>query len=496
MLYGGGPGGFPAAGRASVTGADVLRLHRLAGADDDAGAPIVAMLEAASELGLAGVRPRLTEQGMLDLSVSTDRSTSQLESGMYLIESAGYHGAEGLNVLKAAAEGAKVGNADLGDTANALTSILNAYHLPASQVVAVTDQLVTTVVSGKMHMQDLASSIASVLPVAASAHISFAQVGGALATMTMHGMSAHRAAMELANMIRSLLNPADTASAEMRALGLNANQVSNDMGKEGLTGTLQTLTDAILKNTSGGSVLLGYMQEMSPQAQGLAREILSGSISTNSLATAVKGAEQVAAEGELVTEARLLRHLCLLREHVVDHDWDRDLDHPELLAFHLHPGRRRRHRQQVDVADRPLERELTAQRPYERGGGREQLHVDLVEGPLPGFQPQAHRERHLAADRVQARDRHRPERAQHDRAVHPVPRRADRLVSIHGLEQVGLQRDGRPDQGHGRHADRESRLPGRPVRPGAGRPAHGGRADRHRGDERRVVQPGWRHRRW
>jgi hypothetical protein len=40
----------------SVSDADVLALHRLSGADDEAGGTILAALEAASEFGLAGVR--------------------------------------------------------------------------------------------------------------------------------------------------------------------------------------------------------------------------------------------------------------------------------------------------------------------------------------------------------------------------------------------------------------------------------------------------------
>ena len=41
----------------SVSSADVLALHRAAGADDETGVPVLALLEAASEHGLAGVRP-------------------------------------------------------------------------------------------------------------------------------------------------------------------------------------------------------------------------------------------------------------------------------------------------------------------------------------------------------------------------------------------------------------------------------------------------------
>ena len=228
----------------------------------------------------------MIKSGILSLSVATNTSVKDLTSGLYMIESAGFHGAAGLTMLKAAAEGAKVGDANLADVANVLTSAINAYHLPASQAVSVTSELVATVASGKMHMQDLASSISNVLPVAASMHLSFAQVGGAMATMTMQGMSARRASMNLANMLRSMVSPTAAAAKEMQALGLNANTVSQNIGRVGLTGTLQELQDAILRNTKGGSVLIGDMKAMTPAAQALAQQIMAGTISTKALSTA------------------------------------------------------------------------------------------------------------------------------------------------------------------------------------------------------------------
>ena len=237
-----------------------------------------------SEKGLAAVK-----QGMLDISSATGTSATEVVSGMYLIESAGFHGADGLKVLQAAAEGAKVGNANLADVANAVTSALNAYHLPASAAVAVTNELVATTASGKMHMDDLARALGNILPVAASAHISLAQVGAAMAEMTMQGMNARRASMNLRNLIVSLQAPGAAASAEMRALGLNANDLSRDMGKVGLTGTIQTLTQAILDNTKGGSVAADTFRGMTPAVKGLAIGILQGKVTTDQLSTAIKG---------------------------------------------------------------------------------------------------------------------------------------------------------------------------------------------------------------
>ncbi len=237
---------------------------------------------------------KMVSAGILQLAVSTGTSTQQLSSGMYMIESAGYHGAAGLKVLKAAAEGARVGNADLGSVSNALTSILNAYHISASNATNVTNEMVATVAAGKMHMQDLANAISAVLPVAAAAHVSFAQVGGAIATMTAQGMSAQQASQDLANTIRSLQNPNAVAVNEMQQLGLNSNQVAMNLGKKGLTGTIQLLTRTITNHMgASGQVIMNafnqstsaaqdaniMIQQMPGSIQGMARAYMNGSTS-------------------------------------------------------------------------------------------------------------------------------------------------------------------------------------------------------------------------
>src|SRR4029077_601780 len=104
----------------------------------------------------------LVSKGILDMASQVGVSAQDLAGGMYMVESAGFHGAAGLNVMKIAAQGAKVGGADMATMANALTSALNAYHLPASQAVNVTNDLVATVAAGKMRMQDLAAGIGTV----------------------------------------------------------------------------------------------------------------------------------------------------------------------------------------------------------------------------------------------------------------------------------------------------------------------------------------------
>lgn len=207
---------------------------------------------------------KMVGNGILALAGPMGTTTQQLSSGMYMIESAGYHGAAGLSVLKAAAEGAKVGNADLGVVADAVTTALNDYHLPAAQAAEVTSKLVATVASGKTHMEDLAGSLAKVMPAASAAGVGLDQVLGAMATMTSEGTPAAMAATYLRSTILNLANPTAKAADEMKSLGLSSIDISSNLGKRGLTGTLDILTTAIQsKMGPAGTVMIESLKKAS-----------------------------------------------------------------------------------------------------------------------------------------------------------------------------------------------------------------------------------------
>lgn len=234
--------------------------------------------------------------GIESIAIATGTSTEQLSSGMYTLEKAGLRGANGLSVLKVAAEGARAENVDLGTMTNALTSIMRSYNLPASQATQVTNELVAASGAAKTTMSEFAGSLSTVLPVASAAGLSFAQVGGAIATLTSHGTSAQEATQELANTIRSLQAPSHVASQEMAQFGLNSNTVSTQLGKLGLTGTLAELTNAITSkmgpaglvlrtafNQSAGAAadMKTEIANMPPAMQKLAEQFANGQLTMN-----------------------------------------------------------------------------------------------------------------------------------------------------------------------------------------------------------------------
>lgn len=215
-----------------------------------------------SEAALGQVR-----QGLLKMAPAVGMGPVALAKAMFLVESAGYHGAAGLKVMQAAAEGAKIGGSDATVVADGLTTALTDYHLKASDAATITSQLVETVASGKTNMQDLAGSLHNVLPAAAAAHIGLQQVLGAMATMTGQGISADQASQDLANTIRQLQKPSQQQAAYMDQLGISVTKLQTGMGKVGLTGTMNTLVSAITEHMGpAGTVLLSTFKNSQMEA--------------------------------------------------------------------------------------------------------------------------------------------------------------------------------------------------------------------------------------
>lgn len=224
--------------------------------------------ESADNLGLVS-------KGMVDMASQVGTTAETLSSGMYLVESAGYHGADGLTVLKAAAQGAKLGNADLKTVADGVTTALTDYQKPASDAAQITSQLVTAVAAGKTTMGDLSGSLSTVLPQASKAGIGLEQVLGAMSTMTGQGISAQQAAQNLASTISSLQNPTTVQTKAMAQMGLSSIDVAQNLGKKGLTGTMGELAQSIMAHMGPAGLALQSSFNQSKLAADSAKKMLS-----------------------------------------------------------------------------------------------------------------------------------------------------------------------------------------------------------------------------
>ncbi|MGW7001435.1 phage tail tape measure protein [Streptomyces sp. NPDC054933] len=291
--------GVAVAGAAAAIAVGAVGVHSVKAAGDfQAGMTRLVTSAGESQSAIGKV-----SSGVLQMSVDTATSTDELSKGMYMVESAGYHGAAGLTVLKAAAQGARAEGAPLEEVGNALTSAMNAYGAKAQDATRYTDMMVAAVGAGKMKMSDLASSLSSVLPVAAAAHISFQQVGGAIATMTAQGMSAQQATQNLSHLIQKLQSPTSESAKYLSQLGLDAQDLAGHLGERGLTGTLdmvykaiaqhmgpsgQVVVDAFNKSKSAAQDLQTMLKNMPPDLAKLGQAYLDGSVSVKQMTTDIK----------------------------------------------------------------------------------------------------------------------------------------------------------------------------------------------------------------
>lgn len=243
--------------------------------------------------------------GILSISEGTGTGIKNLTDGMYTIEKAGFRGSAGLMVLKAAAQGAREENAKLSDVTNAMTSIMASYHLKATDSVRVMNGMKTAAGEGKITMEEFSGAMSTVLPIASANKIAFEQVAGAVATLTQHGTSAREATHELGATIRALASPNNVAAREMARFGLSSVDVSQNLGKRGLTGTIELLTKTILsKMGPSGKILLSafegtkqsaedariMLSKLPPEFQKTAKAFMDGKIEADDWNATIKGA--------------------------------------------------------------------------------------------------------------------------------------------------------------------------------------------------------------
>ncbi len=216
-------------------------------------------------------------QSIMNVSASTGTAKDQLVSAMYSILSSGYHAADAMRVLQASAELAKIGMGNAGEAAKAVTTVMHDYayaNITAEQAASL---LLEVHKHGKVEMDALNSSLATVLPTASQLHIRLSDVGAAISTMTVAGISAQKTTMELNAMFLSFVKPTKQMNDALASVGLTSSQVS-DMMRTNLPGALATVTQRVKDNYKSVDDQNKVLREIFPNQRAYAAALaLTGS---------------------------------------------------------------------------------------------------------------------------------------------------------------------------------------------------------------------------
>jgi TP901 family phage tail tape measure protein len=196
------------------------------------------------------------------ISRDTGRAPQELAEGLYFLASAGFNAAEATDVLRTAAIAAAAGLGSTQDVSKVLGLTINAYGKENITAARAADILTAAVKDGTAEADAFAGVLGRVVPTAATLGVTFDQVAGALAGMTLTGLSADEAATSLNQVLVSLLKPTKEAATTMQDLGLSAEGLRTELREKGLLATLRTLETAFQGNDDAAAQVFGNIRAL------------------------------------------------------------------------------------------------------------------------------------------------------------------------------------------------------------------------------------------
>lgn len=200
---------------------------------------------------------------------------NELAVAWYHAKSVGLDYAKSIQTTRIAAEGARVGHADLEETMNALTSTVASGIPGVKDMAGAMGQLIAIVGSGDMKLSDLNQALGSgILSVVKGYGLSLRDVGSALATFGDGNIRGADAATMLRMAVQAMAVPAKAGKDELAHLGLTTTQLRNDMQRGGLIPALHDLKQHLDKAGVGAKQVGGVLTEVFGKKAGPGLQVL------------------------------------------------------------------------------------------------------------------------------------------------------------------------------------------------------------------------------
>jgi hypothetical protein len=222
------------------------------------------MLSIQTQAGASAAEVRTLSAAVLKMAGSVGTGPEQLATSLYHIVSASQgilSTSQKLDTLRTAAEGAKVGNANLEETTNALTSAIVSGIPGVQNMQQAMGSLNAIVGVGDMRLSDLNDALGTgILKSMKQYGLSLTDVGAALADFGDNNIRGADAATMLRVAVQAMVKPVAGGQKTLSGLGITAGQLGRDLQQGGLNTALidlKTHLDAAgVKGVKVGQVLL------------------------------------------------------------------------------------------------------------------------------------------------------------------------------------------------------------------------------------------------
>lgn len=162
------------------------------------------------------------QQDLLKNSTKTGVAVNELADAQYSAISSGVKASEAMDAAVQATKLAKAGFTDSNSALKLMTSTMNVYGLTGKKAMQdISDKMLVTQNLGVTSVDELASSLGSVTPIAKSVGVSLDEVLGAVGSLTKNGQSTSEAMTGLKGIMSNVIKPSKQASDMAKKLGID-----------------------------------------------------------------------------------------------------------------------------------------------------------------------------------------------------------------------------------------------------------------------------------
>lgn len=188
-------------------------------------------------------------------------AAKQQAASLYEIISAGQDADTAMRTLDAANRLAVGGLTSVETAADGLTSVMNAYAGKIRDAAEVSDILFVGAAAGKTNIEQLSNSLGLVANTASTVGVSFDELVGSIATITLSGVQTSVAVTQMRAALNAIVKPSSEAAELAKKLGLNFSVSA--VQTKGWAGFLEELSEKTGNNISTLATLFGSTEAVS-----------------------------------------------------------------------------------------------------------------------------------------------------------------------------------------------------------------------------------------
>ncbi len=162
------------------------------------------------------------QEELLKKSTATGMAVNELAESQYAAISSGVKASESMDAAVQSTKLAKAGFTDSTSALKVMTSTMNVFGMEGSKAMEdISDKLLVTQNLGVTSVDELASSLGQVTPIAKSAGLGLDDVLGSVASLTKGGLATSEAMTSLKGMMSNVIKPTKQAKDMAKKLGID-----------------------------------------------------------------------------------------------------------------------------------------------------------------------------------------------------------------------------------------------------------------------------------